>query len=313
MIQLSIIVPIYNVEKYIEECIRSLYSQDVPLGEYEVICVDDCSPDQSASIVERLQKEYPTLKLIRHKRNKKLGGARNTGIKAAEGKYIMFVDSDDMLKPDCLKQLINEMETGHDDFIHFNYVKFYKEGELGKKMQFRIKPIQMTGADMYFCTALPWQQQVSACRKIYLTDFLRCNNLYFVEDTMYEDNDYSMRVAAAAKRCRHLDISPYLYRKNPESVTESVVSVSRLFYWQKTWPIITLLLDTIAKQDARFVDLINLYMRYDLWDVLNNMYKLPRDQRKSVKQNLTVSEWLRYIRFLPIKRRIEYLYKLVKA
>ena len=133
MIKLSIIVPIYNVEKYIEECIRSLYSQDIPLEEYEVICVDDCSPDQSASIVERLQKEYPTLKLIRHKRNKKLGGARNTGIKVADGKYIMFVDSDDMLKPDCLKQLINEMETGHDDFIHFNDPGF----QIGNK-QFRI-------------------------------------------------------------------------------------------------------------------------------------------------------------------------------
>ena len=313
MIKLSIIVPIYNVEKYIEECIRSLYSQDIPLEEYEVICVDDCSPDQSASIVERLQKEYPTLKLIRHKRNKKLGGARNTGIKVADGKYIMFVDSDDMLKPDCLKQLINEMETGHDDFIHFNVMPLYADGSNGKEPHYDVEQSQMTGADLFFNKSLCWQDQICAWRKIYCMEFLQCNNLYFSEDIMYEDNDYAMRVAAAADKCRHIEYSPYINRQNMESVTRVPVSMSRISYWQKTWPIITSLLDTIGKKDARFVDLINFYMRYDLWDVLNNMYKLPRDQRKSVKQNLTVSEWLRYIRFLPIKHRIEYLYKLIKA
>ena len=64
MIRLSVIVPFYNVEKYIEQCIRSLYDQDIPKEEYEVICVDDCSPDGSRAIVERLQKEYPNLQLL---------------------------------------------------------------------------------------------------------------------------------------------------------------------------------------------------------------------------------------------------------
>lgn len=313
MLLLSIIVPMFKVEQYVEECIRSLYNQDIPQEEYEVICVDDCSPDNSAAIVERLQSEFPTLCLIHNERNKKLGGARNTGLRNAQGKYIWFVDSDDMLKPNCLKQLVDAMDAGQDDYIHFNLTKLYPDGHFAPEEHFDLAPIPMTGADMYFCAALSWQQQVSACRKIYLTEFLRRNNLYFVEDTMYEDNDYSMRVAAAAKQCRHLDISPYLYRKNPESVTESVVSVSRLVYWQKTWPIITSLMDTIGKQDSRFIELINTYIRYDLWDVLNNLYKLPKEQRPIIKNNLSISEWLHYIRFLPLKRRTEYIYKLIKA
>ena len=98
MIRLSFIVPVYGVEKYIEECIRSLYNQDIPQSEYEVICVDDCSPDGSRAIVERLQTEYPTLHLICHAENKRQGGARNTGLREAKGQYInTFV----------LKELIN--------------------------------------------------------------------------------------------------------------------------------------------------------------------------------------------------------------
>lgn len=313
MLKLSIIVPLYNVEQYVEECIRSLYDQDIPQEEYEVICVDDCSPDNSAAIIERLQKEYSPLHLIRHERNKKLGGARNTGLRNAKGKYIWFVDSDDMLKPNCLKQLVDEMDAGQDDYIHFNLARLHPDGHFDPEEHFDLAPSSMTGADLYFCQTIRWQSQVSACRKIYRLEFLQQNNLYFIEDTMYEDNDYSMRVAAAATKCRHLDISPYIYRQVPTSTMHNVVTVARVKYWQATWPHITALLDTIGKKDARFVDLINFYMRYDLWDVLNNLYKLPKSQRKEVKRNLTVSEWLHYIKFLPLKRRIEYVYKLLKA
>ena len=311
--RLSIVVPVYNVELYIEECIRSLYVQNIPQNEYEVICVDDCSPDDSVSIVMRLQKEYSTLHLIRHGRNKKLGGARNTGVRAAKGKYILFVDSDDMLKPNCLKQLIDEMETSQDDFIHFNYVKLFPDGTLGEEPHFAIDAQQRTGADLFFSKQLDWREQISACRKMYRLDFIKANNLYFAENTMYEDNDYAMRVAASVEKCRHFDICPYIYRQVATSTIHDAVSATRLQYWQATWPHMVALLDTIAKQDERFRELINFYMRFDLWDVLNNMYKLPKDQRMAVKNNLSVSEWWKYIRFLPLKRRIEYIYKLLKA
>ena len=85
-LRLSFIVPFYNVEPYIEECIRSLYAQDISWEEYEVICVDDCSPDGSRAIVERLQKEYPTLKLLTTPENLRQGGARNMGLDIAQGR-----------------------------------------------------------------------------------------------------------------------------------------------------------------------------------------------------------------------------------
>lgn len=310
MIRLSIIVPFYNVEPYIEECIRSLYNQDIPQEEYEVICVDDCSPDGSRAIVERLQKEYPTLRLICHDRNKKLGGARNTGLREAKGEFVLFVDSDDQLYQNSYGRLINAMLDGS-EYIHFGYT-ILKDNVCGEARSFPTTE-QTTGPELFLNGRIPWSEQVVAWNKIYRLEFLRKNNLYFAEDIMYEDNDFAMRLSAAATKCRHINDAFYIYRSNENSITGQKVNPERLIYWQNTWPIVTSLIKTIGKQDLRYVKLIKYYMRQDLYDVMNNLYRLPKEQRLKVKRNLTVLEWMRYIRFLPLKRRVEYLYKLIKA
>ena len=107
MIKLSFIVPFYNVEKYIGACLDSLYAQDIPEEEYEVICVDDCSPDNSKSIVKEYQKQHANLVLIEHPSNKGLGAARNTGIRAARGQYLWFIDSDDMVCSNVLSEIFS--------------------------------------------------------------------------------------------------------------------------------------------------------------------------------------------------------------
>ena len=149
MIRLSFIVPVYNVEPYIEECIRSLYNQDIPQEVYEVICVDDCSPDGSRAIVERLQKEYPTLKLLIHTENKRQGGARNTGMKVAQGRYIWFVDSDDYIKPNCLKSLLEQAEKEDLDILDFDFDADYSKQPFRKNVEsYEMGPC--SGADYVF-------------------------------------------------------------------------------------------------------------------------------------------------------------------
>ena len=88
MIHISFILPVYGVEKYISECLDSIYSQDMPESDYEVICVDDCSPDRSNEIIRQYQQKHNNLILIEHKINKMSGGARNTGIRNAKGEYV---------------------------------------------------------------------------------------------------------------------------------------------------------------------------------------------------------------------------------
>ena len=94
---LSIIIPVYNVEKYVEKCIRSCENQDIPKENYEVIVVNDGSPDGSLAIVERLANEFSNIKVI-NQENKGLSMARNTGLEAAKGEYVWFVDSDDWIE-----------------------------------------------------------------------------------------------------------------------------------------------------------------------------------------------------------------------
>ena len=224
MIKVSIIVPFYNVEPYIEQCIRSLYDQDVSVYDYEVICVDDCSPDGSRAIVKRLQKEYPSLQLLSHEYNKRQGGARNTGLRAAKGKYVWFVDSDDYVQTNCLRQLFKIINDCNDaDVYHFDYlidskdcgdVKYdcfnhtHKDGKI------------FSGVDFVLDVKDRWFQCVDvAWRALYKRDFLLSNSLFFAENVMYEDTDWSLRLFMFAKTVIHYSISPYVYRVNSSSIT----------------------------------------------------------------------------------------------
>ena len=100
-LSVSFIVPFYNVEQYIAKCLDSLIDQDIPESDYEIICVNDCSPDNSRNIVIEYQKKHTNIILIEHETNKKLGSARNTGLSKAKGQYVWFVDSDDWILSNC--------------------------------------------------------------------------------------------------------------------------------------------------------------------------------------------------------------------
>lgn len=99
----SIIIPVYNCEKYIKETLDSIFEQD--FNDYEVICIDDCSTDGSYDLLLAAQKKYENLKVIKNNVNMHQGAARNRGIEASKGKYLWFVDSDDLLEKNVLKNL----------------------------------------------------------------------------------------------------------------------------------------------------------------------------------------------------------------
>ena len=103
---ISIVVPIYNVENYLKQCIDSIVSQTNELRYVEVILVDDCSPDSSGEIAERYGKMYDYIKVIHHQENQGLSIARNSGINEANGEWIWFIDSDDWIDKGSLNDLI---------------------------------------------------------------------------------------------------------------------------------------------------------------------------------------------------------------
>lgn len=117
---LSFVAPVYGVEKYIGECLDSLFNQDIPESEYEVICVNDCTKDRSADIIREYQKKHPNLRLINHEVNKKDNASRNTGYRAAIGKYIWFIDPDDYIAPNCLGTILKVCEENQLDSYHWS-------------------------------------------------------------------------------------------------------------------------------------------------------------------------------------------------
>ena len=110
MIRLSIIIPVYGIENYISRCLDSVFSINLPEGEYEVICVDDCSKDKSSTIIERYQLKHGNLRLIHHAENKRQGGARNTGVTNAQGDFVIFVDGDDRIPKYDISGVLDYMQ-----------------------------------------------------------------------------------------------------------------------------------------------------------------------------------------------------------
>lgn len=217
MIRLSIIVPFYNVEQYIEQCIRSLYDQDIPQSEYEVICVDDCSPDGSRDIIERLQKEYPTLKLLTHMENKRQGGARNTGMKEAKGQYVWFVDSDDRVCPNVLATILSTAEKNELDILQFGYSR----GN-GDRINYPPETEEILDGESYLFSGkiFGWTDRVSGpWQQIIRRQFLIDEGVTYIEGAQYEDTDYLIRAFIKARRVLYIHIYGYIYQENQMSTT----------------------------------------------------------------------------------------------
>lgn len=129
MIKLSFILPCYNVELYIGRCLDSILHQDLPLDEYEIICINDCSPDNLRKVVIDYQQKYSNIRLIEHPINKTSGGARNTGIDAARGEYLWFVDPDDTIAENCLGIFYRLAKKKNSDILFFNFKSIELNGD----------------------------------------------------------------------------------------------------------------------------------------------------------------------------------------
>ncbi len=221
MIKLTFIVPFYNVEKYIGACLDSLYAQDIPEEEYEVICVDDCSPDNSKSIVRKYQKQHSNLVLIEHPYNKGLGAARNTGIYAARGKYLWFVDSDDMVYSNVLSEIFSMFRVNIPDVILFNYERVNQIGELIDEGIVFEDSVCQSGRDFvksYFGDGLIYHLGY-VWRCVYSTEFLLNKKLFFPENCFWEDTVFFPKAILLAESVKSLNNVFYKYRVNEDSIS----------------------------------------------------------------------------------------------
>lgn len=211
---LSIIIPVYNVEKYVEKCIRSCEDQDIPKEDYEVIVVNDGSPDGSLAIVERVAKEYPNIKVISQE-NGGLSAARNTGMQNAIGEYYMFVDSDDWIAENCLGKLTKKLKDENPDALAICAANVIN-GE-PKRRQSYPDETPIAGRDLL-------KKGVSPCApfSIWSASFFKDNNLKFYEGIFHEDSELTPRAYYLAKKVSFVNDIIYFVYQNPTSITRSV-------------------------------------------------------------------------------------------
>jgi len=214
MIFLSIIIPVYNVEKYVHRCLYSIYDQVVEKNLFEVIVVNDESTDNSMRIVKEIKNHHENLTII-NQNNKGLSSARNTGINNAKGKYIWFVDSDDYIVPGCLKKMIDSMEKDSPDILTFNYSHPHEDNDIIDKTELYKEEKIYSNTEDFFCT----QFSTTAWSKVYNLNFLKANSLKFLEGVIYEDQEFTPRAYFFAEKIKCDPIFAYNYFHRKNSIT----------------------------------------------------------------------------------------------
>ena len=223
MVKVSVIIPVYNVEDYLEECLDSVLGQT--LEDIEVICVDDCSSDDSLNILYKYASKDNRLKIIENKTNKGQGFSRNEGIKKATGEYIGFVDSDDWIDLNLFEISFKKAKQLDLDVLLFKTFAFdnqlkemsdFNKNYLSLKYLDNIDKLVFSHEDTKEVTC---NVSVSPGCKIYKKDFLLDNEINFPEGIIFEDEVFFYRVYLNAKRISLLDDYLYYYRVNKKNST----------------------------------------------------------------------------------------------
>lgn len=219
---ISIIIPIYNVEKYIKRCLDSIAGQESESISIECILIDDCTPDHSMDIVHNFIISYQgkiQFKIIKHEKNCGLSCARNSGLEVASGDYIIFVDSDDYLIPHSIDYLFKELQKYPDaDMIIGNH---FDEEHNCKNFGTLKKPFYVS--DKYKILKAAYEKRLSgnAWNKMIRRDILVKNQILFVDGHLYEDILWSITVAKTISSVLLLPQITYIYKFNAESIMHS--------------------------------------------------------------------------------------------
>lgn len=216
----SVVIAVYNVEQYLEECLESILTQTYK--DYEVILVDDGSKDKSPEICDRYAEQYPQISVI-HKKNGGASSARNEGLRHASGAYVLFLDSDDYIKSNDFFERLAEKKATQPDVILYKFEKYYESTKMFEECSFHF-PKGVEGAqtseiieqlvrlDALYCAG--WTKSIK--RKLLLE-----NDIMFKEGIIGEDQDWYFQVLLKVKKIEMIDDSFIVYRQRDNSVTSS--------------------------------------------------------------------------------------------
>ena len=214
MIKVSIIIPVYNVASYVEQCLLSVYCQTYQ--NFEVLIIDDCGKDNSIQLVKKFIDKVadPRFKIISHPENMGLSAARNTGIKKAKGKYLYFIDSDDFITENCIETFISLIKKYPNSDIIFGSASFYPNQWANFCLDVKNNAIPEYSDKRNWINNAFFKDDflpVTAWNKLTKKEFIIKNNLFFKEGITYEDELWYFLMANSCQNIAFNKHNTYFY------------------------------------------------------------------------------------------------------
>lgn len=307
----SILVPIYNVEKYIERCARSIYEQTYNRLEY--VFVDDGSMDSSINILKKVVQDYPSQQektiIICHQQNKGLAAARNTAITSCQGVFVIHVDSDDFLEPNAVELLVKKQQETNADFVYTRGYYKHKKGIAKvncRGWQTEKKPL-LSNLLQDKATISIWSKLIK--RSLYIDNCIRCDE----RGSYYEDFQVLPRLIYLSKKIACLDDYIYhLERNNPNSI---VTNISHSIEIQKQGLIsIQVVCDFFRDKERKYYDLVKKFHLQYLYRMLikncKSRNKLGYNEFLHLLKETEKKEWYLIGWNKPLNRNIDQNYYL---
>lgn len=265
----SFIIPVYNASTTIVRCFDSIYTLGLSEQEFEVICIDDCSKDNTIEIIEQYAKQHNNLTLLCQPENHRQGAARNRGVAIAKGKYIVYVDSDDESDRGVV-QALQLAEEHNLDMVAMHYVNVDEHGNISEKEAIKLDGI-FTGVELqtqqaYWCSGpVPY---------VYDAAFLKNVKYPFTEDVLFEDADYVNVHLYHAKRMMYNPVCSYRVHYNSQSTTHTS-SFKHVADYLLLGTRMLKLYHSLEDKDSKYALGILEGGSYNIWKSCKRLVKLP--------------------------------------
>ena len=274
---LSIIIPLYNAELYIERCLSSCINQNLSPDEYEIIIINDGSTDKSLEVAKEVTRNSTNATIITQS-NQGVSAARNHGLSVAKGEYIWFVDADDWIKENCIKDIYGRVKKSEVDICMISVYYVIDNKCIHKFSYSELSGIVVEGKSFIRNRKMQAPVQFSIYKHAFLTE----NLLQFKNGIYHEDCEFSLRSYFFAKKVTFIDEAIYFYYQNPTSITQVsnpkksfdyIIVADSLYEFSKTY---------VEANDKPFF--FN-YISLDINTALHNLNKISDPSVKKAWEN----------------------------
>ncbi|WP_414044580.1 glycosyltransferase [Macrococcus equi] len=310
--KLSIVMPVYNVEKYLPECIEGIIKQDIDESNYEIIIVNDESPDNSLVIAQDYQKKHSNIKII-SQQNGGIASARNTGIQAAQGEYLVLLDSDDFYSRKFFKDIFNFIEeNNHPDVVLFDFNYFYMLDDQHVRVKRPFKPEDFDGLTGKEALEMILEKEVMFSWYVWpmfvKTSLVKHKEIYFIKNRNYEDMMWTPIIFALANKIAYFDEAVLEYRQQRAGQITGTTSYKNIVDPLYAPQIVDELMNKHnikLSEKAEFNLKCNISNKYFTAFIYGSM--LSRNERIQLATVLKQHENLRQYAFSNLTKRINFL------